>query len=166
MSGFRIDERWLKSQEWKCSESISKPVHRSFRLTPSQAVVPAYMKGRRVKRRLLLVFWICGLTAMTAFFWTFTAARQMLAGFGKDLLVFHLVMIVTLSAFSLTGWAVRKLAVLTGLMSPEEEKAFPMDRGARWAECWLEPIPGKNPQPQGPPSPDQLSADGNYAHDW
>jgi len=111
--------------------------HRSFRATP-----PAYMEGKRVKRRLFWLHTTCGMIAVIAAFgawvcyaWAVVYSTWFWAPdpwlivmfFGIPMLAFYAALFVSAVAAVWLGWATRR------------EACELLRLGRRWPTSWLEP---------------------------
>ena len=111
--------------------------HRSFRLTP-----PPYMKGKRVKPRLVLIANVSQLAGVAAMFLSaFLVPYELLSIRDPSpsvvMLLVALVFGSLCAVFCLTLLGSLTLFRLVGLMTQEEARHFPY---RRYHDSWLEPI--------------------------
>ena len=116
----------------------SRPKHKSFRATP-----PAYMAGKRVKRRLRLIASANSLIFVTTLTLTFVGQLWALSRFGhapdRSVLVSLVFMMGPLAAAYLASTIFWTLSARCGWLTPEEARSR-RDRPRRgWPEAWLEP---------------------------
>jgi hypothetical protein len=113
--------------------------HRSFRTTP-----PAYMEGRRVKRRLGVIYWASIILALGAGSLAAVSVFLLLQGMGGGgpfgLLAEALILLGFVTAVYLVLFFSKALFVRLDWMTPEEAKSFPLRKGEWWPESWLEPV--------------------------
>jgi hypothetical protein len=118
--------------------------HRSFRLTQ-----PEYMRGKRMKWRLVFLTWLSSLLSIAVTVLSLfgcVTLRDFLAGAAAwpaalDVVAVCTSFVVAIFAGFLTYLGLKRLYVRKGLLSPEEARSFGEKR--HWPdESWLEPKPG------------------------
>ncbi len=122
--------------------------HRSFRLTH-----PEYMRGKRTKRRLVILNWLSSLLSIAVALLTLFGCMAILDDFrpgpaGRG--AFDVAIMATsygLAAFAgfQTFAIAKKIFIRQGLLSSEEARSFGEKRD--WPdESWLEPKSGSGPE--------------------